>query len=104
MNSAMAVKIAIVATVTVGDMDVAVEPIGTYSRRVTGETMTIHPTHLTTSLSRFRAKAFSQMNSSMVVKIVTVATVTVGGMAALSQLTHRDMGNATMVSGTSLAM
>ena len=55
MNSAMAVKIAIVATVTVGDMDVAVEPIGTYSRRVTGETMTIHPVHLTINLSRFGA-------------------------------------------------
>ena len=100
----MVVKIAIVATVTVGDMDVAVEPIGTYSRRVTEETMTIHPTHLTTNLSRFGAKAFSQMNSSMVVKIVTIATVAVGGMAALSHLTHRDMGNATMMLGTSLAM
>ena len=55
MNSSMVVKIVIVATVTVGDMDVAVEPIGTYSRRVTGETMTIHPTHLTTYLSSFRA-------------------------------------------------
>ncbi|WP_159436987.1 hypothetical protein [Shewanella morhuae] len=30
----------------------------------------------------FRAKAFSQMNSPMVVKIATVATVTVGGMDA----------------------
>ncbi|WP_446446066.1 hypothetical protein [Shewanella sp. 1180_01] len=40
----------------------------------------------------------------MVVKIVTVATVTVGGMATLSHLTHRDMGNATMMLGTSLAM
>ncbi|MGL5667551.1 MAG: hypothetical protein ACRDD9_15625 [Shewanella sp.] len=40
----------------------------------------------------------------MFVKIVTVATVTVGGMAALSHLTHRDMGNATMMLGTSLAM
>ena len=104
MNSAMAVKIAIVATVTVGDMDVAVEPIGTYSRRVTGETMTINPTHLTTNLSRFGAKAFSQMNSSMVIKIAIVAPVTVGGMAALSHLTHRDMGNATMMLGASLAM
>lgn len=46
-------------------------------------------------------KAFSLMNSSMVVKIATVATVTVGGMAALSHLTHKDMGNATMMSGTS---
>ncbi|WP_227499233.1 hypothetical protein [Shewanella sp. MR-4] len=97
----MVVKIAIVATVTVGDMDVAVEPIGTYSRRVTGETMTIHPTHLTTNLSRFGAKAFSQMNSSMVIKIAIVTTVIVGGIAALSHLTHRDMGNATMMSETS---
>ena len=100
----MVVKIAIVATVTVGDMDVAVEPIGTYSRRVTGETMTINPTHLTTNLSRFGAKAFSQMNSSMVVKIVTIATMTVGSMAALSHLTHRGMGNATMMLGASSAM
>ncbi|MFB2659673.1 hypothetical protein [Shewanella mangrovisoli] len=59
MNSSMVIKIAIVATVTVGDMDVAVEPIGTYSRRVTGETMTIHPEHLTTNLSRFGAKVRS---------------------------------------------
>ncbi|MFG0457065.1 hypothetical protein [Shewanella mangrovisoli] len=42
-------------------------------------------------------KAFSQMNSAMVVKIAIVATVTVDGMAALSHLTHRDMGNATMM-------
>ena len=75
----MVVKIVIVATVTVGDMDVAVEPIGTYSRRVTGETMTINPTHLTTNLSRFGAKAFRQINCSIVAKIATVATVTIGG-------------------------
>ena len=42
MNNSMVVKIAIVATVTVGGMDAAVEPIGTYSRRVTGETMAIN--------------------------------------------------------------
>ncbi|MCP3127684.1 hypothetical protein [Shewanella sp. KJ2020] len=36
------VKIGIVAPVTVGDMDVAVEPIWIYSRRVTGEEMTIN--------------------------------------------------------------
>ncbi|PIW60282.1 MAG: hypothetical protein COW15_13270 [Shewanella sp. CG12_big_fil_rev_8_21_14_0_65_47_15] len=36
------VGIGIVATVTVGDMDVAVEPSGTSLWRVTGETMTIH--------------------------------------------------------------
>ena len=39
------VKIGIGAPVTVGDMDVAVEPIGIYSRRVTGETMTINSTN-----------------------------------------------------------
>jgi hypothetical protein len=82
--------------------DTAVEPIGTLlfkqrARRVTGETMTIHPTHLTTNLSRFGAKAFSQMNSSMIVKNGIVATVSVGSIAALSHLTHRDMGNATMM-------
>ncbi|WP_259569243.1 hypothetical protein [Shewanella baltica] len=36
------VKIGIVVLVTVGGMDAAVEPIGIYLRRVTGETMTIH--------------------------------------------------------------
>jgi len=36
------VRIAIEAPVTVGDMDVAVEPIGIYPRRVTGETMAIN--------------------------------------------------------------
>ena len=36
MNSSMVIKIAIVATVTVGGMDAVVEPIGIYSRRVTG--------------------------------------------------------------------
>ena len=36
------VKIGIVATVTVGDMDVAVEPSGMSLRRVTGKTMTIN--------------------------------------------------------------
>jgi len=51
MNSSMVVKIVIVATVTVGGMDAAVEPSGTSLWRVTGETMTIHPTHLTTYLS-----------------------------------------------------
>ncbi|EGM71227.1 hypothetical protein [Shewanella sp. HN-41] len=40
----------------------------------------------------------------MVVKIGIVATVTVGGMVAHSHLTHRDMGNVTMMSGTSLTM
>ncbi|GGM96980.1 hypothetical protein [Shewanella xiamenensis] len=62
MNSSMVIKIAIVATVTVGDMDVAVEPIGIYSRRVTGEAMAINPTHLTTNFSRFEAKAFKGMH------------------------------------------
>ncbi|PIW58715.1 hypothetical protein [Shewanella sp. CG12_big_fil_rev_8_21_14_0_65_47_15] len=104
MNSSIVVKIGIVATVTVGGMDAAVEPSGMSLWRVTGETMTIHPVHLTTNLSSFGAISFSQMNSSVVVKIATVATVIVGGMAALSHQPHRDMGNATMMSGTSLAM
>ncbi|MFB2682162.1 hypothetical protein [Shewanella mangrovisoli] len=52
----MIVKIAIVATVTVGGMDAAVEPSGMSLWRVTGETMAIHPTHLTTNLSRFGAE------------------------------------------------
>ncbi len=38
------------------------------------------------------------------VKIGFVTTVTVGDMIALSHLTHRDMGNVTMMSGTSLIM
>ncbi|WP_198782780.1 hypothetical protein [Shewanella putrefaciens] len=38
------------------------------------------------------------------VKIAIVAPVTVGGMAALPHLTHRDMGNVTMMSGTLLTM
>ncbi|MGL5395749.1 MAG: hypothetical protein ACRDBQ_10785 [Shewanella sp.] len=42
-------KIVIVATVTVGGMDAAVEPLGMSLWRVTGETMTIHPTQLTTN-------------------------------------------------------
>ncbi|MGL5472433.1 MAG: hypothetical protein ACRDCT_30350 [Shewanella sp.] len=46
--------------------DTAVEPIGTLlfkqrARRVTGETMTIHPTHLTTNLSRFGAKVSEKL-------------------------------------------
>ncbi|MFB2685258.1 hypothetical protein ACE02B_08645 [Shewanella mangrovisoli] len=44
------------------------------------------------------------MSSTIIVKIGIVATVTVSGMAALSHLTHRDMGNACMMLGTSLAM
>ncbi|MDN5499555.1 MAG: hypothetical protein L0G80_06495 [Shewanella sp.] len=63
----MVVKIVIVATVTVGGMDAAVEPSGMSLWRVTGETMAIHPTHLTTNLSRFGAKAFRQMNSCYLV-------------------------------------
>ncbi|WP_446445095.1 hypothetical protein [Shewanella sp. 1180_01] len=63
------------ATVTVGGMDAAVEPSGMSLWRVTGETMTIHPVHLTTNLSSFGVISFSQMNSSVVVKIATVATV-----------------------------
>jgi hypothetical protein len=47
------VRIGIVATVTVGGMDAAVEPIGIYLRRVTVATMTIHAALLTTKLSCF---------------------------------------------------
>jgi hypothetical protein len=60
-------------------------------RRVTRETMTIHPVHLTTNLSSFGAISFSQMNSSVVVKITTVATVIVGGMDAHSHLCDRNI-------------
>ncbi|MFG7353325.1 hypothetical protein ACGMNB_20410 [Shewanella oncorhynchi] len=41
------VKIGIVATVTVGGMDAAVEPIWIYLRRVTGETMAMNAAQLT---------------------------------------------------------
>ena len=58
MNSSMVVKIVIVATVTVGGMDAAVEPSGRSLWRVTGETMTIHPAHMTTNSSRFGAITF----------------------------------------------
>ncbi|MEL4296391.1 hypothetical protein [Shewanella xiamenensis] len=104
MNSSVVVKIVIVATVTVGGMDAAVEPSGMSLWRVTGETMAMNITKYTISRFALGQKAFSQMNSSMVVKIVTVATVAVGGMAALSHLTHRDMGNASMMLGASSAM
>ncbi|MDG5899969.1 hypothetical protein E2650_08705 [Shewanella xiamenensis] len=100
----MAVKIAIVATVTVGGMDAAVEPSGMSLWRVTGETMAMNIKKYTINRFALGQKAFRQMNSSMVVKITTVATVTVGGMVALSHLTYKDMGNATMMLGTSLAM
>ncbi|MCS6173221.1 hypothetical protein G7A68_01950 [Shewanella baltica] len=46
------VKIGIVATVTVGGMDAAVEPSGTSSWRVTGETVTINATQLSRVLSQ----------------------------------------------------
>jgi len=78
MNSSMVVKIVIVATVTVGGMAALSHPCerGIYTSmcyryrrralrdafceikgwRVTGETMTIHPTHPTTNSSKFGAK------------------------------------------------
>ena len=56
MNSSMVVKIVIVATVTVGGMDAAVEPSGMRLWRVAGETMAIHPTHPMTNSSKFGAK------------------------------------------------
>ncbi|WP_330149925.1 hypothetical protein [Shewanella xiamenensis] len=61
----MVVKIVIVATVTVGGMDAAVEPSGMSLWRVTGETMTIHPTYLTAKLlvsGRIELKQFFGVN------------------------------------------
>jgi len=49
------VKIGVVATVTVGGMDAAVEPSWMSLWRVTGETMTIHSVHLMIKLSCFGA-------------------------------------------------
>ncbi|MCU8106976.1 hypothetical protein L5M38_20915 [Shewanella sp. SM101] len=85
------VRIGIITEVTVGGMDAAVEPSGMSLWRVTVETMTIHPVHLTTNLSSFGAISFSQMNSSVVVKIATVATVIVGGMDAHLHLCDRNI-------------
>ncbi|WP_300480579.1 hypothetical protein [Shewanella sp.] len=60
---------------------------------------------LTTKLSCFGANIFlAKRTAEVLVRIGIVATVTVGDMAALSHLTHRDMGNVTMMSGTSLTM
>ncbi|GGN04701.1 hypothetical protein GCM10009124_38520 [Shewanella xiamenensis] len=69
MNSSMVIKIAIVATVTDGGMDAVVEPIGIYSRRVTGETVAMHISQYPIQPTCFGAKAFSLMNSSIVVKM-----------------------------------
>ena len=55
MNSSMVVKIATVITVTVGGMDAAVEPIGIYLRRVTGETVAMNITKYTILPSCFWA-------------------------------------------------
>ncbi|MEO3737294.1 hypothetical protein [Shewanella baltica] len=81
MSSSIVVKIGIVATVTVGGMDADIEPSWMSLWRVTGETMTIHSVHLMIKLTCFGAISFSQMNSSMVVKIAIVATVAVGSMS-----------------------
>ncbi|WP_413493632.1 hypothetical protein [Shewanella baltica] len=85
------VRIGIITEVTVGGMDAAVEPSGMSLWRVTGETMTIHPVHLTTNLYSFGAISFSQMNSLVVVKIATVATVIVSGMDAHSHPCDRNI-------------
>ena len=58
MNSSMVVKIATVTTVTVGGMDAAVEPIGIYSRRVTGETVAMHISQYPIQPTCFGAKSF----------------------------------------------
>ncbi|ABM24682.1 hypothetical protein SPWS13_0250 [Shewanella putrefaciens] len=56
-------------------------------------------------LANFGAKLFrADLCINNLVKIGFVTTVTVGDMTALSHLTHRDMGNVTMMSGTSLIM
>ncbi|MBP6517556.1 hypothetical protein [Shewanella sp.] len=47
---------------------------------------------------------FSHRYTRKLTKLSTDMEVTVGGMAALSHLTHRDMGNVTIMSGTSLTM
>jgi hypothetical protein len=57
LTAEVLVRIGIGVPVTVGDMDVAVEPIGIYLRRVTGETVTIYVAQLTIKLSCFGAKA-----------------------------------------------
>ena len=71
-------RIGIVATVTVGGMDAAVEPSGTSLWRVTGETMTIHAAQLTIKLSCFGAIAVKLpvQTARGVVRIGIVATVT----------------------------
>ncbi|ABM25660.1 conserved hypothetical protein [Shewanella sp. W3-18-1] len=90
---------------TVGGMDAAVEPIGIYSRRVTGETVAMYITQYTIQISCFGAIAFLAKRTAIgLVKIGIVASVTVGDMAALSHLTQGDMGNVTMMSGTLLTM
>ncbi|CAD6365427.1 hypothetical protein SHEWT2_00603 [Shewanella hafniensis] len=55
LTAEVLVRIGIGVPVTVGDMDVAVEPIGIYLRRVTGETVTIYVAQLTIKLSCFGA-------------------------------------------------
>ncbi|QYK11189.1 hypothetical protein [Shewanella mangrovisoli] len=64
MNSSMVVKIATVTTVTVGGMDAAVEPIGIYLRRVTGETVAMHITQYPIQHFCFGAKARSPETNS----------------------------------------
>ena len=94
MNRSMVVKIAIVATVTVGDMATLSHPCnrGIYTsmycrcrrRALRDEFMACRRGNNGNSsytpddklFSFGGKKAFSQMNSSMVVKIVIVATVT----------------------------
>ncbi|MCS6203850.1 hypothetical protein [Shewanella baltica] len=58
------VKFGIVATVTVGGMDAAVEPSGTSLWRVTGETVTINATQLSRVLSQTTVNQYNVSCSS----------------------------------------
>ncbi|MEL4429614.1 hypothetical protein [Shewanella mangrovisoli] len=113
MNSSIVVKIAIVATVTVGGMTDLSHPCerGIYTSmccrcrrrayrdtsceikgwRVTWETVAMHITQYPIRQSCLGKIAFSQMNSSMVVKIAIVETVTVSSMAAISHSYERGI-------------
>ncbi|MGI2046427.1 MULTISPECIES: hypothetical protein [unclassified Shewanella] len=57
-------RIGIVATVTVGGMDAAVEPSGTSLWRVTGEIMTINATQLSRVLSQMGVNQYNVNCSS----------------------------------------
>ena len=102
----MLIHIHVIATfVNPYTADAAVEPSGMSLWRVTGETVTILLNAPDDKIIWLWINIFlAERTFRGIVKIGIVATVAVGGMAALSHLTHRDMGNATMMSGTSSAM